>query len=63
MGWVILSRNMVKMQTMPLNQTTKSSFLRISVLLAVLLTSLVLLGACGQKGDLYLPPEETQKQD
>ena len=45
------------------NQATKPSFLRNSVLLALVLTGLILLGACGQKGDLYLPPEETQKQD
>lgn len=63
MGWVILSRNMVNEQTMQHNQATKPSFLRNSVLLALVLTGLILLGACGQKGDLYLPPEETQKQD
>ena len=45
------------------NQATKSSILRNSVLLALVLTVLMLIGACGQKGDLYLPPEETQKQD
>jgi predicted small lipoprotein YifL len=54
---------MVNEQTMQINQATKPSILRNSVLLALVLTGLVLLGACGQKGDLYLPPEETQQQD
>jgi len=63
MGWVILSRNMVNLQTMQHNQASKPSILRNSVLLILVLTGLVLLGACGQKGDLYLPPEDTQKQD
>ena len=45
------------------NQATKPSILRNGVLLALVLTSLVLLGACGQKGDLYLPSEDTKKQD
>ena len=35
--------------------------LRRIALCSLALVVLTLCGACGQKGDLYLPPEETQQ--
>ncbi|MES9855681.1 MAG: lipoprotein [Sedimenticola sp.] len=32
-------------------------------LLAIILLSTVLLSACGQKGDLYLPDENSEQQE
>lgn len=48
---------------MQISHITKPSKLRHILWLCLVLAMLALSTACGQKGDLYHPPEETQQQD
>ena len=48
---------------MPTSNITKPNTLRQIFWLSLVLAMLALSTACGQKGDLYHPPEETQQQD
>ena len=63
MGWVILWRMTRIRHLMQTSNITKPNILRQIFWLSLVLAMLALSTACGQKGDLYLPPEENQQQD